>query len=142
MQPAISLLVDFKLASASASTLSLGQELNTMEITEERFEDAGEKDADGYYDYYYSGVIYLIRGGGLYCKARTYDDEPDLVSILKLEIDHAHIAGANLFPKESHGNEFERESITKLLEALHAKGHQRIHILTSDGYQPIELSAP
>ena len=113
-----------------------------MEITEERFEDAGEKDADGFYDYYYSGVVYLVRDGGLHCKARSYDDEPDLVSILKLEIDENPIAGADLISGASHHNEVERESIANVLKALRARGHQRIQILTSDGYQPIEVSSP
>jgi hypothetical protein len=113
-----------------------------MEITEERFEDAGEKGADGYYDYYYSGVIYLIRDGSLSCKARTYDDEPDLVAILELAIDQCPIAGENLVSGASHTNGAVRESIAKMLDALQARGHQRIEMLTSDGYQPIELSAP
>lgn len=108
-----------------------------MEIIEERFEDASEQD-----DCYYSGVIYLIRDGDVRCKARSHDDEPERVSILMLELDRSRVSCDKLVARPSLRNEAARESMARIVEFLHARGHRRIEILTADGYQPLELDAP
>jgi hypothetical protein len=108
-----------------------------MEIIEERFEDASEQD-----EYYYSGAIYLIRDGGVYCKARSSDYEPELVSILEFEIDQQRVAGEKLIEGALQSNGAEREALARVVEVLQAKGYQRIEILASDGYQPVEWGAP
>lgn len=45
--------------------------------------DAGERDAMGYYDYYYAYHIYEIEGQlhdqRVHVRARSYDDEPNQV---------------------------------------------------------------
>jgi hypothetical protein len=47
-----------------------------VQVIEQTFEDAGEKDANGLYDYYYSGVIYrFVFPDREFC-ARRYDDTP------------------------------------------------------------------
>lgn len=51
----------------------------------ERFEDAGERDADGYYDFYYSGFIYRFEFLNRALIARRYDDTPTEASFLQSE---------------------------------------------------------
>ena len=47
--------------------------------------DAGELDADGYYDYYYEYDICRFTLGGLSLVVRSYSDTSDQASILGLE---------------------------------------------------------
>jgi hypothetical protein len=57
-----------------------------MQVIEERFEDAGERDANGHYDYYYySGIIYRFVFPTLTLVARRYDDTAGEVSFLTSE---------------------------------------------------------
>ena len=56
-----------------------------MQVTQERFEDAGERDADGCCDYYYSGVIYRFRFPTRVLVARRYDDTIGEASFLRPE---------------------------------------------------------
>ena len=48
---------------------------NEIHVTTERFEDAGEQDAEGYYDFYYSGLIHTIRVGNVTYTVYLYDGE-------------------------------------------------------------------
>ena len=48
---------------------------NELRVTCERFEDAGKRDVDGYYDFYYSGLIYTIAVGDVTYTVYLYDDE-------------------------------------------------------------------
>jgi hypothetical protein len=104
-----------------------------MEIIEERFEDASEED-----DYYYAGVILWIRDGRIDCKARSYDDEPERVSILKFEIDQNRVAGEKLLTGVSQDHGVDRASLAAVVEVLQTRGYQRIEILTADGYELVE----
>lgn len=47
-----------------------------MQVIEQDFEDAGEQDANGLYNYYYSGVIYRFVFPKCEFHARRYDDTP------------------------------------------------------------------
>ncbi len=47
-----------------------------MQVIAEPFEDAGEKDASGFHDYYYSGVVYRLVFPDRELHARRYDDTP------------------------------------------------------------------
>jgi hypothetical protein len=51
-----------------------------MEVDKERFENAGEQDENGYYDYYYAGWIYRFRFGKQVLIARQYEDTPEEAS--------------------------------------------------------------
>lgn len=104
-----------------------------MEVIEERFEDASEE-----HDYYYAGVILWIGDGRVDCKARSYDDEPERISILKFEIDQNQVGGEELLAEASQDHGADRESFAKVVEVLRTRGYQRIEILTVDGYQPVE----
>ena len=45
-----------------------------MQVTKERFEDVRERDADGFYDYHYTGHIYRFAFATHVLVARRYDD--------------------------------------------------------------------
>ena len=47
--------------------------------------DAGEQDADGFYDYYYEYDIYRFTLGGLSLVVRSYSDTCEQASVLRLE---------------------------------------------------------
>jgi hypothetical protein len=59
--------------------------IRKVHVTQERFEDAGKRDADGYYDYYYSGVIYRFVFPTRVLVARRYDDDFGEASFLRSE---------------------------------------------------------
>lgn len=50
-----------------------------MRVEKEHFVDAGEKDAEGYYDYYYEGDNYTITFDDVIYHTRIYIDEPWLL---------------------------------------------------------------
>src|SRR5437588_10890487 len=60
---------------------SLGTE-NGMQVVKERFEDAGERDEQGLYDYYYAGFIYNFIFPEEVLIARQYEDTPDKASFM------------------------------------------------------------
>lgn len=47
-----------------------------MRITKTHFIDAGEKNAEGCYDYYYEGNDYTVAFDDVVYHCRTYQDEP------------------------------------------------------------------
>ena len=47
----------------------------------QRFDDVGELDASGFYDYAYRGYNYEIALGERIFKVRTYDDEPGVAMV-------------------------------------------------------------
>ena len=49
---------------------------------EDRFDNVGEQDADGYVDYAYHGYTYLISIAGQDFQVRTYDDEPGSATVV------------------------------------------------------------
>ena len=111
-----------------------------MDIAEERFCDHGDKNPDGSYDYYYSGVIYTLRDGDYGWEARAYDHEMDTVSFLS----------SLIHKKTSRGSKVRRKSISEVpyqdphfriaVDALLGKNHQRVEVLTGCGYEKVDLS--
>ena len=53
-----------------------------MIVEVERFEDAGTKDADGFYDYYYAGRLIHFALADMVITARIYDDTPHRASLI------------------------------------------------------------
>ena len=51
-----------------------------MKVKKWRFEDGGEQDNEGRYDYYYAGFYYLFSEGDEAFKARRYTHSPNRVS--------------------------------------------------------------
>jgi hypothetical protein len=109
-----------------------------MKITEERFEDAGEQDEDGHYDYYYSGVVYVIHEGDFRCKARTYDHDPDKVSILMVAIGEQKMSGEAFIAELMKGASGDGAPFHQVFNALSAKGHKAFDILTNAGYVSVD----
>ena len=57
-----------------------------METVKERFEDAGEKDEEGYYDYYYAGFYFHFKEGKEVFVVRQYEDIPEEASFLQYSV--------------------------------------------------------
>jgi hypothetical protein len=59
----------------------------TVEVVVEHFLDAGEQDADGYWDYYYEGDLFTFRAesnsDSAPLKARIYSDTPKRASFIE-----------------------------------------------------------
>ena len=49
----------------------------------QRFDDIGEQNAAGFYDYVYSGFNYDIAAGEREFNVRTYDDEPGIATVIE-----------------------------------------------------------
>ena len=113
-----------------------------MEIIGERFDDAGERDENGHYDYSYAGVVYLLHEGDFRCKARSYDDEPTRVSILTVEIGGQKLSGEQFIAELTMETLSNGARFQPLFDALRRKGHKEFFILTDAGYASIESSHP
>lgn len=48
----------------------------------QRFDDIGEQDAAGFYDFVYRGFNYVIAAGEREFHVRTYDDEPGIAIVI------------------------------------------------------------
>jgi hypothetical protein len=57
-----------------------------MDVGKEHVVEAGERDAAGLYDYYYSYWLFSFRDGDLALFARSYDDEPQQAHFLRKEV--------------------------------------------------------
>lgn len=53
-----------------------------MDVRVEEFEDKGEKDANGLYDYCYKGKYLFFQEADMKVKVRTYSDTPNEASFL------------------------------------------------------------
>ena len=58
-----------------------------MQVTKTRFEDAGEQDENGLYNYFYAGYLYRFVVGQEAFVARQYDDTSDEASFLTREVE-------------------------------------------------------
>ncbi|MES2459007.1 MAG: hypothetical protein V4671_00380 [Armatimonadota bacterium] len=106
-----------------------------MEVVKERFEDAGEPDAQGFYEYYYSGYLYRFRFGREGFVARQYDDTPGEVGFLMYEIKTTRKWKAQQFNVVPYDNPAFRDAVKHLRE--HEKIH-RILVLLND-YVPVDM---
>lgn len=103
-----------------------------MEIIEQAFEDAGEQDANGFYDYYYSGVVYRFVFPGREFKARRYDDEPGVASFL------GYATGrSRSFAEIPYDDPEFRLAAAYLRDTL---GADRVNVLLPDGYVPVDFA--
>ena len=57
-----------------------------VQVTKTRFEDAGEQDENGLYNYFYAGYLYRFVSGQEAFIARQYDDTSDEASFLTREV--------------------------------------------------------
>jgi hypothetical protein len=105
-----------------------------MQVTQERFEDAGEHDANGFYEYYYSGTIYRFTFPTRTFVARRYDDETSKVSFLCIENPRGR-KGKTFIEIPRHDPEF-REAVA-FLRTL--EGIESIYLLL-DEYVQIDLA--
>ena len=51
-------------------------------VSQQRFDDVGEADEDGYVDYAYHGFNYIIHVKDQQYNVRTYDDEPGVATVI------------------------------------------------------------
>jgi len=106
-----------------------------MQVTQKRFEDAGECDANGYYDYYYSGVIYRFTFPNRILVARRYDDTFGKASFL-----HSESAKDNtslIFTEIPYRDLDFREAVTYL---RNNGGVEFVEVLLSQGYVQIDFT--
>jgi hypothetical protein len=50
--------------------------------SQQRFDDVGDTDEDGYVDYAYHGFNYVVEVEGQQYNVRIYDDEPGVASVI------------------------------------------------------------
>jgi hypothetical protein len=95
-------------------------------VTKEHHVDAGEGDADGYYDYYYAYHEYEIDFGDRRYGARVYDDETEVAFIHTAP--SRRVADRNL------------TDLRLVLEVLRPRGVSEVRMLgRGGGYERVEL---
>ena len=53
-----------------------------MDIRTERFDENSRVDEDGSYEYRYTGTTYIVRDGSQELVLRSYDSEPDVLTLV------------------------------------------------------------
>jgi hypothetical protein len=101
--------------------------IETMNIIKELVIDAGEKDDDGNYDFYYEFEHYQCQFSKLTLLAKSYKDEPELVSFYGLEKE-----GVRLMPPSKSTKE-----IQEVISALILEGKLKFTTLSEQGYVEI-----
>lgn len=103
-----------------------------MQVIEEPFEDAGEQDAKGYYDYYYSGVNYRFVFAGRELHARSYG--PGEAHVLAFT---ARLGGERcLFEAIPYDIPEFREAALYLRDNV----ADTVSVLLPNGYTPVDFS--
>ncbi len=101
--------------------------IETMNILKELVIDAGEKDENGNYDYFYEFEHYQCQFSKFTLLAKSYKDEPELVSFYGLEKE-----GARLMPPSKSTKE-----IQEVISALMPEGKSKFTTLSEQGYVEI-----
>jgi hypothetical protein len=106
-----------------------------VQVIEEAFEDASEPDAKGFFDYYYSGVIYRFIFSKQELKARVYDDTPGTASFL----------GYTTLPEGERGlfEAIPYDDPEFGLAAAYLRdtvGADRLQVLLPGGYVPVDFN--
>jgi hypothetical protein len=104
-----------------------------MKVHAEPFEDAGEKNEQGYYDYYYSGTVFTFQDGEAGLIARQYNDKRQEAHFLAWLRDRNRI----LFSEIPCQDRLFREAVSYLIDKIQVC---RIKILLSNGYVPVDLA--
>lgn len=102
-----------------------------MKIEKRHEIDAGEKDANGYYDYYYEYDDYLFSDGSLSILARSYSDSPEEVSFRAVLEEEKR----RMIEKKDMQSPLFEEAVNH----LKGEGKSDIQILTEGGYERVNL---
>ncbi len=105
-----------------------------MEIIAEHFEDAGKRDAEGYYDYYYSWFVYIFREGRSQYAVRRYDDHREEAAFME----YAEKPSRKWIRRTLDRIPYEDELFQKAASALLGDGVRDLTFFFSD-YQPIPI---
>ena len=103
-----------------------------MQVIEEEFEDAGEQDAQGVYDFYYSGTIYRFVFPARELRARCYSDTPghaDFLGFCRSE------GQRGLFESIPYDDLEFREAAMYLRD----KVADSVRVLLPNGYAPVDF---
>ena len=102
-----------------------------MEVSKRHFVDAGEKDADGTFDYYYEYDVYEFSDGVKTFVGRSYTDTPEVAAFLGR--DGQFITNGDLVSP----------LFKEACEHLKKEGKTKIYFLDEsnlqDGYSPVPL---
>ncbi len=104
-----------------------------MKVRAEAFEDVGEKDEKGYFDYCYQGTIFRFQDGNAGLIARQYSDERQEAHFLGRLEGEKRI----LFSDIPYENQLFRDAVSYLIDNTETR---RIRLLLSDGYVPVDLA--
>ena len=106
-----------------------------MQVTQERFEDAGERGANGDYDYHYSGVIYRCVFPSRVLVARRHDDTIGEASFPRSE--SLTDGTAAMFTEIPYRDPEFREAVSFLRKS---EGVEFVQVLLSRGYVRIDFT--
>lgn len=106
-----------------------------MEIVKERFQDAGEQNKEGYYDYYYAGFYFNFKEDKEAFVVRQYEDTPEEASFLSYSVKGKRKWEHHRFEAIPCGNALFCEAVRHLVEK---EGVRHVKILLN-GYTSVNL---
>lgn len=106
-----------------------------MKITKERFEDAGEQDEDGFYDYYYAGFYFRFEEGEEGFVVRQYEDELEQASFQCCTVQGERVWIGHQFGCIPYDNALFRGAVRYLAEE---EGVRQVKILLQ-GYEAVDI---
>jgi hypothetical protein len=105
-----------------------------VQVIAEEFEDAGEQDAKGLYDYYYSGTIYRLVFPDREFRARRCDDTPGEAHFLASRTSSGQRLSFKAIPYD------DPEFATAAAYLRDTVGVDTVRILLPNGYVPVDFA--
>ena len=100
-----------------------------MEVTKERFEDAGDKDEDGYYDYYYAGFYLKFTEDREAFIVRQYEDTPEKAAFMSYSVKGKRKWKSFRFETIPYENSLFCKAVRHLVEQ---EGVSQVQVFTKD----------
>lgn len=105
-----------------------------MQVIQQAFEDAGQQNADGLYDYYYAGIMYRFVFADREYYARRYQDTPGEAHFLAYATPGGARCSFAAIPYD------EPEFGTAAAYLRDTVGADRLEILLPSGYVPVDFA--
>lgn len=106
------------------------QEMNvTFSLTRRPFEDAGQQDSAGNYDFYYAGVLYDFDFGTVIYTVRQYEDTPQAAQVLSCQYGNKPSVMLQAIPEDPQ--------FQAIVEYMTRQGIRELSVLTRKGYEKV-----
>lgn len=101
----------------------------TFLLTHRCFEDAGQQDDAGDYDFYYAGVLYDFDFGDVTYTVRQYEDTPQAAQVLSCQHGEGSSVMLQAIPDDPQ--------FQTIVEYMARQGITELSVLTRRGYETV-----